>query len=35
MIWQGAMAFKIWTGEDMPVDLVKQKFMETLGVAGK
>ncbi|MBB6215269.1 shikimate dehydrogenase [Anaerosolibacter carboniphilus] len=35
MIWQGAMAFKIWTGEDMPVDLVKQKFMETLGAAGK
>lgn len=35
MIWQGAMAFKIWTGEDMPVDLVRQKFMETLGVGGK
>lgn len=35
MIWQGAMAFKIWTGEDMPVDLVKQKFLQTLGAAGK
>lgn len=23
VIWQGAMAFKLWTGEDMPVDLVK------------
>jgi shikimate dehydrogenase len=35
MIWQGAMAFKIWTGEDMPVDLVKQKFLETMGSTGK
>nr|WP_249435714.1 shikimate dehydrogenase [Paenibacillus sp. Marseille-Q4541] len=23
MLWQGAEAFKIWTGEDMPVDYIK------------
>jgi shikimate dehydrogenase len=26
MIWQGAIAFKIWTGKDMPVDLVKKEI---------
>lgn len=26
MIWQGAIAFKIWTGEDMPVDLIKKEI---------
>lgn len=30
IIWQGAMAFKIWTGEDMPVDLVKQEFLANM-----
>ncbi|GIP44770.1 shikimate dehydrogenase (NADP(+)) [Paenibacillus sp. J45TS6] len=24
MLWQGAEAFKIWTGEDMPVDYIKE-----------
>ncbi|MEA4849733.1 MAG: shikimate dehydrogenase [Clostridiaceae bacterium] len=24
LIWQGAIAFKIWTGQDMPVDLIKR-----------
>jgi shikimate dehydrogenase len=23
IIWQGAEAFKIWTGVDMPVDYIK------------
>ena len=26
MIWQGAIAFKIWTGKDMPVDLIKKEI---------
>jgi shikimate dehydrogenase len=26
MIWQGAVAFKIWTGKDMPVDLIKKEI---------
>lgn len=26
LLYQGAEAFKIWTGQDMPVDLVKRKF---------
>lgn len=26
LLYQGAEAFKIWTGKDMPVDLVKQKL---------
>ena len=26
MIWQGAIAFKIWTGQDMPVDLIKKEI---------
>lgn len=24
MLWQGALAYKLFTGEDMPVDQVKQ-----------
>ena len=24
MIWQGAEAFKLWTGEEMPVDYIKE-----------
>jgi len=26
LIWQGAIAFKIWTGVDMPVDLIKEEI---------
>lgn len=26
LIWQGAIAFNIWTGKDMPVDLIKKKI---------
>ncbi len=28
LIWQGALAFKIWTGEDMPIDLVKKEIFK-------
>lgn len=28
VIWQGALAFKVWTGKDMPVDLVKKAVFE-------
>jgi len=30
MIWQGALAFKIWTGYDMPTELVKDKFLSSM-----
>lgn len=26
MIWQGALAFNIWTGKDMPIDLIKREI---------
>jgi shikimate dehydrogenase len=26
LIWQGAIAFNIWTGKDMPVDLIKKEI---------
>ena len=26
MIWQGAIAFNIWTGKDMPIDLIKKEI---------
>ncbi|MBZ2175533.1 shikimate dehydrogenase [Schnuerera sp. xch1] len=26
MIWQGAIAFKIWTDKDMPIDLIKREI---------
>ena len=26
LLYQGAEAFKIWTGKDMPVDIVKEKY---------
>jgi len=26
LIWQGAFAFKLWTGEDMPVEVVREKM---------
>jgi shikimate dehydrogenase len=25
LLWQGALAFKLWTGHDMPVDTVREK----------
>lgn len=28
LIWQGAIAFKIWTGKEMPVDLIKKEIFE-------
>ncbi|WP_313163772.1 shikimate dehydrogenase [Sedimentibacter sp.] len=28
VMWQGAVAFKIWTGKDMPVDLIKKEIKE-------
>lgn len=28
LIWQGAIAFKIWTGLDMPVDLIKKELFD-------
>ncbi len=28
MIEQGAAAFKLWTGQDMPIDFVKQQLLE-------
>lgn len=28
MLWQGAIAFKIWTGMDMPIDYVKQELFK-------
>lgn len=29
MIYQGALAFKIWTGEDMPIEYVKEVLFKT------
>jgi shikimate dehydrogenase len=29
VIWQGAIAFKIWTGMDMPVDLIKKEILKS------
>ena len=26
LLYQGAEAFKIWTGKEMPVELIKKKF---------
>ena len=26
LLYQGAEAFKIWTGQDMPVDIIKAKY---------
>ena len=33
LIHQGAMAFEIWTGYPMPVELVRQKLLEELSVS--
>lgn len=26
LLYQGAAAFKLWTGEDMPIDIIKEKY---------
>jgi len=26
LLYQGAASFKIWTGQDMPVDIIKDKY---------
>ena len=26
LLYQGAAAFKLWTGQDMPVDVIKEKY---------
>lgn len=28
LLYQGAAAFKLWTGQDMPVDIVKEKYFK-------
>lgn len=28
MLWQGAMAFELWTGQSMPVEYIKEKMFE-------
>jgi shikimate dehydrogenase len=28
MIWQGAMAFELWTGKEMPVEYIKEQMFE-------
>lgn len=28
LLYQGAAAFKIWTGQDMPVDIIKEKYFK-------
>jgi len=27
LLWQGAFAFKLWTGKEMPVNFIKEKFL--------
>ncbi len=26
MLWQGALAFELWTGQQMPVDFIKEQL---------
>jgi shikimate dehydrogenase len=26
LLYQGAAAFRLWTGKDMPVDVIKEKY---------
>jgi shikimate dehydrogenase len=33
LVWQGALAFKLWTGQDAPVDLMKKEALKLLGKA--
>ena len=28
LLYQGAAAFKLWTGEDMPIDIIKEKYFK-------
>jgi shikimate dehydrogenase len=28
LLYQGAAAFKLWTGKDMPIDLIKEKCFD-------
>ena len=28
MLWQGALAFELWTGQQMPVDYIKEQFLQ-------
>ena len=28
LLYQGAEAFKLWTGHDMPVDIIKEKYFK-------
>ena len=30
LLYQGAEAFRIWTGQDMPVDIVKSKYFSEI-----
>ncbi len=31
LVWQGALAFKLWTGKEAPVKLMKREVMKALG----
>jgi shikimate dehydrogenase len=31
LIYQGALSFKLWTGRDMPVELVRKRLLQELG----
>ncbi|MBP3873896.1 MAG: shikimate dehydrogenase [Lachnospiraceae bacterium] len=31
LLWQGAAAFRLWTGADMPVDLVRNTYFTSVG----
>ena len=28
LLYQGAEAFKLWTGQEMPVDIIKKKYFD-------
>jgi shikimate dehydrogenase len=30
LVWQGALAFELWTGVKSPVDIMKAKALEAL-----
>ena len=32
LVWQGALAFELWTGAKAPVDIMKTKAIEELRV---
>lgn len=31
LLWQGAEAFRLWTGKEMPVELIRRKYFSTAG----